>query len=144
MLVGRKLDSCNYYFKLVPHEILCDLSNVTKGICIHMCHVWLKKKKKTSHEYVPLFYCEFNWDSLWMGCLFDWTIPMTNVDNAIGFEMFIYHLTLLKTMSTHPTFKILPLWYMFMGNIVIFFEFQKCFFWAISQLNIKWRAWKET
>jgi hypothetical protein len=34
-----------------------------------------------------------------MGCLFDLTIPMTNVYNAIDFEVFIYHLTLLKTIE---------------------------------------------
>jgi hypothetical protein len=77
------------------------------------------------HEYVDVFHGESNWDSLWMGCLFDLTIPMTNVDNAIGFEVFIYHLTFLKTMSTHPILKIFPLWYMFMGNIVIFFKLKR-------------------
>jgi hypothetical protein len=75
------------------------------------------------HEYVDVFHGEFNWDSLWMGCLFDLTIPLTNVDNAIGFEVFIYHLTLLKTMSTHSILKIFPLWYMFTGNIVILLRF---------------------
>jgi hypothetical protein len=54
------------------------------------------------HEYVDGFHGESNWDSLWMGCLFDLTIPMTDGDNAIGFEVFIYHLKFWKPWVPIP------------------------------------------